>query len=123
MKTIIAGGRNVTRIADVIDAIHACPWSHGINHVIHGGASGVDENAGWVTECVGLLLPQVSLIQIERPDYDRYPGRIAPIMRNRKMAEMAEALILVWDGKSRGSANMLDEANRRNLRIFEHLVK
>lgn len=35
------------------------------------------------------------------------------------MAEYADAPVLVWDGKSRESANMLNEANAQTLSMFE----
>lgn len=38
------------------------------------------------------------------------------------MAEYAEALILVWNGESPGSANMLKEAISRGLVVFEKRV-
>jgi len=40
----------------------------------------------------------------------------------RQMAEYADALIAVWDGKSRGTRNMIDEAARKNLKLFVHKI-
>lgn len=33
------------------------------------------------------------------------------------MAEYADALLAYWDGKSRGTKNMIDEAQRRGLKV------
>jgi hypothetical protein len=38
------------------------------------------------------------------------------------MAADAEALVLIWDGKSRGSSDMLMKANARGLKVYIHLV-
>jgi hypothetical protein len=38
-------------------------------------------------------------------DWQQY-GKIAGYIRNKQMGEYADALLLVWDGKSRGSAMM-----------------
>jgi hypothetical protein len=51
-------------------------------------------------------------------------GKAAGPIRNRQMAEYAAAtsdgaLVLIWDGKSKGSANMLQEAKRAGLRVVE----
>jgi len=46
-------------------------------------------------------------------------GRSAGPRRNRQMAEYATELILIWDGKSRGSANMKEEALKRKLAVRE----
>lgn len=49
-------------------------------------------------------------------DWKRH-GRAAGPIRNREMAEYADALFLLWDGESKGSANMLKEAERSKLKI------
>lgn len=54
---------------------------------------------------------------------DRYPaewqkhGRKAGIMRNAVMADNADALIAYWDGISRGTKNMIDEARKKGLAV------
>lgn len=45
-------------------------------------------------------------------DWDQY-GKAAGPMRNRRMAEYADAAIVVWDGKSPGSRNMVENMIRR----------
>lgn len=42
-------------------------------------------------------------------------GKAAGPMRNADMARNADALLLIWDGRSRGSANMAHEAEKRGL--------
>jgi hypothetical protein len=34
------------------------------------------------------------------------------------MAEYADALIAIWDGESRGTKNMIEEATKRNLSVY-----
>jgi hypothetical protein len=34
------------------------------------------------------------------------------------MAEYADALIAFWDGESTGTANMIEEAEKRNLKVI-----
>ncbi len=38
-------------------------------------------------------------------DWDKYGKRAGPI-RNKQMAEYADAAIILWDGKSKGSMNL-----------------
>jgi len=38
------------------------------------------------------------------------------------MADYADALVLVWDGESRGSMMMKEVAIKKGLRIYEHIV-
>lgn len=38
------------------------------------------------------------------------------------MADYADALIAIWDGESRGTANMIEEAEKRGLKVFVYRV-
>jgi len=38
------------------------------------------------------------------------------------MAENAEALIALWDGKSKGTHNMINTAKELNLKVFVYYV-
>ena len=44
-------------------------------------------------------------------------GRAAGPIRNAQMAAVADALIAFWDGKSRGTKNMIDTATKRGLQV------
>jgi hypothetical protein len=44
-------------------------------------------------------------------------GKGAGYIRNREMAQYADALIAFWDGKSKGTKNMIDEAKKQGLII------
>ncbi len=65
--------------------------------------------------------------QVEWAQREQYPeeavifpsvaGKAAGPARNRVMAMNAEALIAVWDGKSPGTKNMIDEATKRGLKV------
>ena len=44
-------------------------------------------------------------------------GRAAGPIRNAQMAAVADALIAFWDGKSRGTKNMIDTATNRGLQV------
>lgn len=53
----------------------------------------------------------------------RYPakwdklGRFAGVMRNREMAENADALVAFWDGESRGTEHMINIAHEKGLHV------
>lgn len=49
-------------------------------------------------------------------DWEQYGKQAGPI-RNRQMADNADALIAFWDGKSRGTKNMIEEAQKRGLKV------
>jgi hypothetical protein len=46
-------------------------------------------------------------------------GRSAGPIRNAQMAEYADILLLIWDGKTSGSANMKLEMTKRKKQVIE----
>ncbi len=50
-------------------------------------------------------------------DWERY-GKRAGVIRNEEMAKNADFCIVFWDGKSKGTKNMIDTAKRYNLRLI-----
>lgn len=105
MKVIIAGSRSVTDADRVFEAIEASPF--GISEVVSGTARGVDR--------LGEEWAAMNGIEIKRfpADWKRL-GSVAGFLRNREMAEYADALIAVWDGKSRGTEHMINLMANRN---------
>lgn len=69
--------------------------------IIHGGARGVDRMAGIWAESKGY---PVSVY----PAYWELHGKRAGYIRNSLMVEDADAAIIVWDGKSKGTKHTID---------------
>lgn len=116
MKVIIAGSRTINDMRIVHGAVEDSGWFDEITEVVSGKEpDGVD------------MLGEALADQFDIPikpfpaDWTKY-GRAAGPIRNRQMANYADALILVWDGKSSGSKSMLFEAQKRNLKIYQRLV-
>ena len=60
-------------------------------------------------------------LEICKADWDRY-GKAAGPHRNRHMAQRGTHLLAFWDGKSRGTANMILEAHRCGLNVEVELI-
>ncbi len=118
-KIIVAGGRDIDEYKVVEDAIIEFTHNHMLEHkieIVQGGAKGVDENAR--------KYAIINNIQCRQFDADwNTHGKAAGPIRNKQMAEYADALILVWDGNSRGSKNMLKEAREKGIPVLESIVK
>lgn len=113
MRTIIAGSRTVTEYHHVEQAVRDCGWYPSV--VISGTARGADKlGEEWARE---------NGVPVERfpADWNKY-GKRAGYVRNEWMAEEADSLIVLWDGKSKGTAHMIEIANRYGLDIYIHLV-
>lgn len=111
MRTIIAGSRTITSR----DVIQRAVETSGIEitEIVSGKARGVDAlGEDWAR----MNNIPVTGFPVTPADWKRY-GKRAGYLRNRKMGEYAEALIAVWDGKSRGTKHMIDIADELGLVI------
>ena len=109
MRTIIAGSRECTHYDDLLRAIDNIGWSPSV--IISGTARGVDRmGERWAKE------NQIPVEQFPA-DWDKY-GKSAGVRRNAEMAQKADALLALWDWKSRGTKNMIDLATKQGLTIY-----
>jgi hypothetical protein len=110
LKTIIAGSRGVTNYQFVKAFLDSTELK--ITEVVSGGARGADKlGEQWAAEN-GVPL------KIFPAQWSIY-GKGAGYIRNREMAQYADALIAFWDGKSKGTANMINEAKKQGLTVLE----
>lgn len=122
MKIIIAGGTDlpnrITRqeIFATINAILSELTPPGITKLVCGMAPGIDMLARDYAKAKGIPVA-------EFPAKWREYGKPAGPIRNREMAKYADMLILVWDGESTGSADMLRQARKHNLPIIQAVYK
>lgn len=78
--------------------------------IVSSHASGAD--------ALGERYAQERGLQLETYPADwKAHGRAAGPIRNAQMATVADALIAFWDGKSRGTKNMIDTATKRGLKV------
>ncbi len=101
MKLLIVGSRSIKEF----DLSPYVPKE--TETVISGGAEGVDRLAEEYAD--RHLLSKYIL----RPQYDLF-GRGAPLKRNEQMVELADAVLIVWDGASKGAAYTLNYAKKIN---------
>ena len=114
MKTIIAGSRHLNSINHVIEAVNLSKFK--IAEVICGEARGPDtqgKNWAFIHDIPVKSFPA---------DWEKY-GKRAGYLRNEEMAKYGEALILIWDGESKGSEHMLNLAKKYDLKIFVLIIK
>ena len=111
MKLIVAGGRDTILTEDMKSTL--------MNHLdftdelVHGGCKGVDLQARDIAEEQGFPTREF------KADWSKH-GRAAGPIRNREMAEYADAVLLFPGG--RGPDSMYDEAVIAGIKIFWHKV-
>lgn len=96
-------------IEKLAESIESCrddvaAFASKITEVINGGAKGPDAAGGeWA---IRRGIP-VHREPITAEDIAKHGSYLGPKMRNRRMAVRGDAAIVLWDGKSGGSADMV----------------
>ena len=105
MKILVVGSRNI----DEFDLSPYIPKETTL--VISGGAKGIDAIAEKYAD-----EHKISKL-ILLPQYNLY-GKSAPIKRNETMVNIADTVIIVWDGNSRGTKFTLQYSKKKNKNII-----
>jgi len=86
------------------------------SEIISGGAIGVDSLA--TQYAIEFNIPLIEF----KPDYGTY-GSKAPFVRNLEIVKASDFILAIWDGKSKGTRNSVNNAIRLNkaYRIIETL--
>jgi len=79
--------------------------------IIHGGARGVDQIAGLIGKESGLP------VHVFPANWDEYP-KSAGFLRNMEMVAEADAVVAVWDGKSRGTKHTINHAKKVGVPVY-----
>ena len=104
MKLLIAGSRSIENF----DLTNYIPPETDL--IISGGAKGIDE----IAENFADQHKISKLIIYTR--YDIY-GKAAPLKRNEKMVDLADQILIIWDGISHGTKHTVSYAKKKNKNI------
>ena len=107
MKIIIAGSRGIDSLSVLRDAIFQSDFL--ISEVVSGCARGVDALGELWADEHGIPVRQFPA------NWGRF-GRAAGKYRNADMADYADAAIILWDGESKGTLDMIDKMRRARKR-------
>ncbi len=111
MKIIIAGSRDFNDYSLLKEKSNFLLSKTTENiEIVSGGARGADYLGEKYASENKLKL------KIFPADWIKY-GRGAGFVRNKQMAEYADALIAFWDGKSSGTKMMIELAKEMNLKV------
>ena len=112
-KLIIAGNRNFKSYYFVLDQ-----FSQYLDYLeetkpnnkfilVNGLATGVDALAYKIAKANNMKIKEFPA------DWDKHPRAAGPI-RNAQMADYATELLAIWDHKSKGTKNMIEQMQQRN---------
>ena len=101
----VVGSRSVAHCPALLARLDALRAAGELDQVVSGGAAGVDTlAAGWARRA------GVALLEL-RPDYATH-GAAAPHVRNAEIVSRASRVLLVWDGRSKGTLSAYRAARR-----------
>lgn len=105
-RVIVCGSRKWTDRDQIAHRLSELPSD---TIVVHGGAKGADSIAGHEALKLGFLVECHPALWDEE-------GRGAGFIRNERMAKLGADLCLAfWDGRSRGTADMVDRAEKHGI--------
>lgn len=114
MKLIIAGSRHLQVSSQEIEDIlnkWLGDWRK-VTEVVSGHCTGIDSCGERFSDSHGIKLTLF-------PAYWEDEGLSAGPKRNARMAEHSDALLLIWDGTSKGSANMKARMEAMKKPVYE----
>lgn len=112
-KVIVAGGRdfnNYALLKSRLDYALQNKVCEGIT-IVSGAARGADSLGERYAKENGYA------IESHPAKWDEF-GKSAGYIRNKEMAQSADALVAFWDGKSRGTKHMIDLAKQHGLKVI-----
>ena len=111
MKIIIAGTRTFTNYKKLCKVCDHLLQDQTNIEIVSGTCRGTDKLGEQYAKERGCKLTQFPA------DWNKY-GKAAGPKRNQQMANYADVLIAFWDGKSRGTKNMIDLAKNADFKIW-----
>lgn len=114
MRVIIAGSRSIVDYRTVELAVQDSRFE--VTEVVSGHADGVDALGEVWASCHNVP------VKVFIPNW-KENGKAAGPIRNHAMVKYADALVAVWDGHSRGTKDVIQQARRYGLQIYIKTVK
>ena len=112
MRLIIAGSRHLSLDVEGIQAFINYLGIENITEVVCGKAKGIDTSGELWAKANGIP------VQPFPAEWDQY-GKAAGHIRNKAMAEYGDELLIIWNQKSRGSANMIQNMDKLGKPVHE----
>jgi D-arabinose 5-phosphate isomerase GutQ len=114
MVLSIIGTRNKGEYEDIKQLVNA--YLTQITKITSGGAGRSAEIAKRLAQETGKEYGEYL------PDYQKYGGKLAPILRAKEMVKEADIIAASWDGKSKGTEHEIKEAKRLKKRILIKMI-
>lgn len=121
MKLIIAGSRSLNIDKGFLDQIitfHVDGTNDLKLELVCGEAIGIDSSGRVWAENLGI---KIHSFPVTAKDWKKI-GKSAGYKRNVKMGEFADALLVIWDGESKGSGHMKNIMVKMKKPVYNAIV-
>lgn len=123
MKLIVAGSRTIDVSPDLmLDLLEHFKLMEDLHEIVCGGAKGVDASGETFAKEMKVMDGTVIRVKHFPADWDKY-GKSAGYKRNLEMGQYADALLLIWDGESKGSGHMKEIMRKLKKPIYEIIIR
>lgn len=110
LKVIVAGSRGFDNYELLQEKLDFYLRNHDDVEIVSGTARGADRLGERYAIARGLPLKKFSA------NWNKY-GKKAGYLRNEQMVNYADACVVFWDGKSKGSKHTIDLAKKHGLKV------
>lgn len=111
MKVVIAGGRDFEDSSLLFSRMDEFHEEFQVSEVVSGGTTGADR--------LGERWAASKNIPVKKfPALWHIHGRAAGPIRNKQMAQYADAVIVFWDRKSPGTKNMIGNGHKQDKLVY-----
>lgn len=117
MRLLIAGSRNLfPKPTDIVQLLLLAEIDYfDVDEIVSGCAKGVDQ--------CGEKFAEMCDIPVETfPALWNQHGKKAGVIRNAEMAEHCDKALIIWDGKTRGTKNMIDNMVKQGKPYFLAII-
>ena len=104
MKVAVVGSRSL-----IIENIESY-LPKNVSELVSGGAKGIDSTIKEYAKNNNIFITEFL------PNYQRY-NKGAPLKRNQEIVNYADEVVVLWDGKSKGSKFVIDYCNKINKKL------
>ena len=119
MKLLITGSRKFNNFEALKEAIELVEKKHGakVKLMIHGGARGADTLAQKWADSNNIPT------KVIRPNYKKYSGKIAPMIRNTDLVKLADVTLALYatDQRTGGTKDAADKTIKYNKPLTERM--
>ena len=120
LKLAICGSREISLSPSQLDALIYTFFTPDPStfdaEIVSGGAKGMDVSAKEYADTFRFSYREF------KPEYDKYPPKLAPLKRNTQIAEYSDKLLVIRYNDSNGSIHVASEFKRLKKSVYEIIL-